>query len=92
MKAKLINENITSDYGKNLLKARGILNVEQFLNPEYSDLESWELLLNIRKGVEVLRAALDSKKPFALVVDSDVDGYTSAAIIYQYLKRLNPNL
>ena len=36
-------------------------------------------------------AALYSEDPhFALVVDCDVDGYTSAAILYQYIKTIKP--
>lgn len=39
-----------------------------------------------------MKAALECEQPyFALVVDCDVDGFTSAAILYQYIKDINPN-
>ena len=33
MQVKLVNENFQKDYGKNLLKARGVTDLEEFLNP-----------------------------------------------------------
>ena len=84
MKVKLINEPITSDYGANLLHARGIENVEKFLHPDESCLQTWRDLDNILDGVELIdRIPFDGR--IALIVDCDVDGFTSAAIIYQYL-------
>lgn len=91
MKVKLINEPIISDYGANLLHARGIGNVEKFLNPDESCLQDWRDLDNIEKGINLIKSlSLDAR--VGLVVDCDVDGYTSATIIYQYLKLLMPNL
>lgn len=91
MKVKLINESIISDYGANLLHARGIGNVKKFLNPDESCLQDWRDLDNIEKGINLIKSlSLDAR--IGLIVDCDVDGYTSATIIYQYLKLLMPNL
>jgi len=89
MKVKLVNENITSDYGENLLHARGIENVEKFLHPDESCLQNWQDLDNIKEGVDLI-FALPSDARIGLIADCDVDGYTSAAIIYQYLMRIKP--
>ena len=90
MKVKLINKEITSNFIPELLKERGINDVEHFLNPTEQDLQTFKDLVNIDKGVQLI-ANLRPRAEYikiGLIVDSDVDGFTSSAIIYQYLKRL----
>jgi len=84
MKVKLINSPISSDYGKNLLRERGIEDVEKFLNPDESCLQDWRDLENIEKGVDLI-ANLAPEARIGIIVDCDVDGFTSATIIGQYL-------
>ena len=92
MKVKLINEPISSDYGKNLLGARGIKDIDTFLNPTEDCLQDWrDFGAPIAKGVYLIKE-LDPEGKIAVVVDCDVDGYTSAAIFIQYLERLYPRL
>lgn len=92
MKINLINENFTSDYVANLLRARGVEDVEGYFHPRAEFLQSPTDLKNIRlAAVLYTRIALKENSKILIVVDSDNDGYTSAAIIYQYTKRLNPN-
>lgn len=81
--------NIHSDYLNQLLRIKyGIKDVEKFLHPikEY-ELDS-EKLNNCAETVKFIYENLD--KRFGLIVDSDMDGYCSSAIIYNYLKRINP--
>ena len=90
MKVKLINKEITSNFIPELLKERGINDVELFLNPTEQDLQTFKDLVNIDKGVQLI-ADLQPRTEcikIGLIVDSDVDGFTSSAIIYQYLQRL----
>ena len=92
MKVKLANENFTSNYLKNLLAARGVTDIEEFLDPSIKQLNSPELFDNITEGAALLTSILqkpDSK--ILVVVDCDVDGFTSAAITYQYIKLIEPN-
>lgn len=95
MKTNLINENFTSDYVANLLKARGVADVEAYMKPTREYLQDPFDLKNVRlAAVLYKRIVLNDKPPYSrvlIVVDSDNDGYTSAAIIYQYTKRLNCN-
>lgn len=84
MKVKLINNDIREDYGKNLLRARGIEDVDKFLNPDESCLQDWRDLDNIEKGVELIDSLPDNSS-MAIIVDCDTDGFTSAAILIQYL-------
>lgn len=85
---------ITDDYTKQLLRARGIEDIEHFLNPtEEHSLQCWKDLNNIEDAVAIILNALTLDKPrFALIVDCDVDGFTSASILYQYLKDIKPNV
>lgn len=91
MKVNLVNENFSSNYVENLLKARGVENVHAFLNPTIEYLQSPLDLKNIRLGAALYTRVVKSNGKILIVVDSDCDGYTSAAIIYQYTRRLNPN-
>ena len=93
MKINLINENYDSDYVANLLRARGVKDVDAYFNPTRDYLQEPTDLKNIRLAAALYtRIVLNDKPPYSrvlIVVDSDNDGYTSAAIMYQYTKRLN---
>lgn len=91
MKIKLINKDIRSNYGENLLISRGIKDVKAFMNPDESALQDWRDLENIKEGVDLI-SALPATAHIGIIVDSDVDGFTSASIIGQYLSRYLPSL
>ena len=91
MKYRLVNQEIKEDYGKNLLRARGIQDVQTFLHPTKECLQSFEDLDNYQMGVKVIEKTISDKKPYAIIADCDCDGICSFAIIYQYLKRWNPD-
>lgn len=87
MKVNLVNENFTSDYLANLLHARGVVNVEDFLQPTDKYLSDPRLLDNINQGALWLEETLNKENSkILIVVDCDVDGFTSGAIIFQYLE------
>jgi len=92
MKVKLANENFTTNYLENLLTARGVTDIKEFLNPSRQQLNNPQLLDNITEGANLLKEILhtDNSK-ILIIVDCDVDGFTSAAIIYQYIKLIAPN-
>lgn len=93
MKVNLINDNFQDNYVANLLAARGVSNVGAYFKPTAEYLQSPNDFKDIRLAAALyLRVVLNDKPPYSkvlIVVDSDNDGYTSAAIIYQYTKRLN---
>lgn len=93
MKVNLINSNFEQDYAYMLLTSRGVEDVEAFLNPTVKYLNDPLNLKSIQIGAAMyLRIVMNDKPPYSrvlIVVDSDNDGYTSAAIMYQYTKRLN---
>lgn len=92
MKYKLVNENFKNNYGEQLLRSRGVENVQLFLNPDISCLQDPEALVNIEAGANLLHDVLVGNGHILLVVDSDCDGFTSAAIIYQYLRDLREDI
>lgn len=92
MKINLINPNFEHDYAHMLLTSRGVEDVDAFLSPTIQHLNSPLNLKSIQIGAAMyLRIATNDSSRILIVVDSDNDGYTSAAIIYKYTKRLNPN-
>ena len=89
MKYKLnVDKNIEKNYMEELLTYRGVKNISNFLNPDILNLNSPELLDNIQEGYELLFKHISNKILF--IVDCDVDGFTSSAILWQYIKILNP--
>ena len=90
MKINLVNENYTDNYLTNLLTARGITNITKYLHPDITCLNEPTLLNNIDNGMRLLDNILNKENSnILLVVDCDVDGFTSAAIIWNYIKQLN---
>lgn len=92
MQVKLVNGDFKKDYGKELLKARGVTDLEEFLNPTTKSLNSPLLFDNIQKGAAWLIKVLNKGGKILIVVDSDCDGFTSAAIMHQYIHRLDETI
>ena len=69
MQYRLVNENFKSNYGKNLLKARGISNTNLFLHPTEECLQDSEFLDNIGAGANILLGVLKERKPILIIVD-----------------------
>ena len=94
MQVRLVNEEIKSNYVVELLKERG-LNEEEisyFLNvPDDSYLESPEQLDYMDKAQEMFdkMIKLENEDRICVIVDSDCDGFASAAIFIQYLRKFN---
>ena len=77
-----------------ILLARGFetpADVEKFLRSD-SEIPNPFELKDMQKGVDALEAALKNNEKITIFGDYDVDGITSTAIIYLYLKSLNANV
>ena len=77
---------------EDILKLKGIKDIDSFLNPTIKNTESELLFDNIEKAKDVFVKHIENKSVIDLLVDCDVDGFTSASNIYQYIKRINPNI
>lgn len=91
MKYRLVNPEIKENYAKNLIEFKGISNLEEYMNPSILSLQTPNQLDNIDRGARLFLDILDNNGRILLIVDSDNDGFTSAAIMYQYIKKLKNN-
>lgn len=73
-----------------VLRARGVENIDGYLIPGPEYLLDPLLLDNMDKGADLLFETLESKKTIFLLVDSDVDGYFSASMLYNYISIISP--
>lgn len=76
---------------EDILKLKGIMDINSFLNPTVKNTESELLFDNIEKARDVFVFHINRKSKIDIVVDCDLDGYTSAAIIYQEIKEISPD-
>jgi single-stranded-DNA-specific exonuclease len=96
MKTKLVNKDIRNNYTNELLLERGLN--EEALNyfltvPNDDALQDPDDLTNIEKGSQLFDEIINSKDcNLCVIVDSDVDGFTSAAIFIQYLRKFNKDI
>ena len=96
MKTKLVNKDIRNNYTNELLLERGLN--EEALNyfltvPNDDALQRPDDLANIEKANFLFDRIINSKNcNLCVIVDSDVDGFTSAAIFIQYLRKFNKDI
>jgi single-stranded-DNA-specific exonuclease len=94
MRVNLINE-INPNYTatEQILTNRGIPydKINAYLNTTDADINSFLDLNNIEAAVKMLFKHLKNNSRILIQVDSDVDGFTSAALLYNYLRANYPN-
>ena len=91
MKYILKSDNYQSNYLVNLLNSRGIFDIENYLNPSKENLLDCNLLCNIKEAADCLLKHLNNNSTIGIVIDSDQDGFTSTAILWNYIKLIFPN-
>ncbi len=81
--------HISNNYLYDILLERGIDNPSDYLNVDKTSITPFDTLDNIiEAGNKLIEVINNVDNPNILItVDSDVDGYTSAAIMYSYLKQ-----
>ena len=95
MEYKLINpsledQNLTAT--EYILSNRGIdvKNIQHYLNTTDDDILSPLLLANMQDGVKMLIRHISENNPIFIQVDPDCDGFTSAAVLINYLYSIFP--
>ena len=94
MKTKLVNKPIHNNFVNELLKERGLTDEEldYFLNvPDDSALQDPTALDNIDEACQMFDKMINlgADDRICLIVDCDVDGFTSAAIFMKYYRHYN---
>lgn len=90
MKYRLINKPIKENYTKTLLQERGVEDILNFLSPGFEHIQDPEYLDDIAWGAAQLLMNIGPNRTILICADCDVDGYTSATIMYQYIKKMQP--
>ena len=75
-----------------ILLNRGIENWKRYLNLNEDCIHDFNLLKNIDKAVSCFIKHIENKSRIHIIVDSDVDGYTSASMVYRYIKQLGKDI
>lgn len=86
------NLKADNSFFEDFLKERHITDLQKFLHPTKDELYDFMLLDNIVTAANCLIKHAENCDNIFIQIDSDTDGYTSAAIIYLYLKHINPAL
>ena len=93
MKYKLIGEYEDLQHPLNqILINRGIENVSQWANPTLENINSpWMFgKEKVRHAIKLMSSKIYNDTDFYVLVDCDADGFTSAAIIMNYLYKVYP--
>lgn len=94
MKYKLYKD-VIPEYSarQQILYNRGIPIQEQerWLNAGWDEINDWRLFSKMEEAVNRVYTAIQKDEEVQIVVDADVDGFTSAAILTNYLFSLYPD-
>lgn len=90
MEYKLIGTNDYDNPLQTFLSNRGVEDTNGYINMREDVVIPYQNLTNIDKAVDLYRKHIENNSNITIVVDADVDGYTSAAMVYSYTKNLNP--
>jgi single-stranded-DNA-specific exonuclease len=86
-------QETTDSFMEDYLRRLGIQKISSFLGEPKPEDELNPFLLNrMEEGITMLYNHLTRGSNLYLVVDSDVDGYSSAAIMYNFIKELRPDI
>ena len=82
------------DFLETLLVTNGVPQeqIKDFLSPKLKHLHSPFLMNNMKEAIQLVHKHVANGSNILVRVDVDVDGYTSASILGQFLQKLNPNI
>lgn len=90
MEYKLIGMNDYNNPLQTFLGNRGVEDINEYINVSEDVVIPYQNLTDIDKAVSLYCKHIENNSNITIVVDADVDGYTSAAMVYSYTKNLNP--
>ena len=94
MKYTLLNQNTNQDLSllEKIFFNRGFStreDISHYLYTTEADINAPELLDNITEGALMLEDCINNNKKVFIIPDVDADGFTSAAILINYLSKVN---
>lgn len=86
------NQNKNQSVTETILHNRGIEDINKYIHSTDADINDFLELGedNLKAGARMLLSAWKKQKKTLIVVDCDCDGYTSAALLYNYLYDIGP--
>lgn len=91
MKYELIGSNDTGNIIETVLHNRGIEDSNTYLHLTNTVVQDYNKLSNIREAVRCFIKHYEAHDKIAIMPDEDTDGYTSSAMLYLYIKTLDPD-
>lgn len=94
MEYKIRGSNLKKDFLKEIFENRGINqeDIMKYLHPSFNNIQDWSALDNIKDACYLLKKHIDNNSKIGIIVDVDVDGTTSAATLWNFIKRIKPEL
>lgn len=89
MKYKLIGKNDKENLIEQVLLNRGIDNPEEYLSLDSNCINDYDNLDNMEEAIECFNKHFENGDIISILVDSDPDGFSSAAMLYSYIKMLD---
>lgn len=91
MQYKLIGTNDTDNIIETVLHNRGIEDPNAYLHLTNSVVQDYNKLSNIQEAIQCFTKHYEAHNKIVIMPDEDCDGYTSSAMLYLYIKALDPN-
>lgn len=94
LKTSLLPQKNDYNVVERVFAARGIApeNIKHYLNTTDEDILDPSSILNIVEGCKMLAKHIAGNSKIYLIVDSDVDGFTSAAALINYINSIFPSV
>lgn len=94
MEYKIRGLNLKKDFLKEIFENRGVSqeDIMKYLHPSFNNIQDWHALDNIEDACHLLKKHIDNNSKIGIIVDVDVDGTTSAATLWNFIKRINSNI
>jgi single-stranded-DNA-specific exonuclease len=73
-----------------VLTNRGITDIDHYLNTSDKDILDLSTIDHLKEGATMLALHIAKGSKVMIQIDSDCDGYTSAALLINYLNKLFP--
>lgn len=91
MKYELIGTNDTDNIIETILNNRGVKDPSTYLHLTDAVVQDYNELPNIQKAVQCFIKHYEAYDKIVVMPDEDCDGYTSSAMLYLYIKALDPD-